>query len=229
MPNENNDLKGGTKETDANGQAETNLETELSLDAPTGEEGESVEVLKERLVKAERDRDNYKTAALKYKKGQSEDENESDDESDEAEEEEKVSQPNIAEIAREETLKIIEKQNEKTAISNWLKANPAYSDLTNWKELLSNFSSKSGKSTVEGIYKDLDAAAVLTNHYNGGKVGGKEIKLTEMSTHSMAGSSASREESGSLKESTIEMGSRFRNSADALSKEDDSQYAEIKI
>lgn len=204
--------------TDAIAQASTSLEEELSLSATADD---SVESLKARLAKAEGERENYKKGMLKYK-------SKSKDVVEDEEEEESPTL-DIQSIAVKAATGVIEKNNEKTAVSQFTEKYPALKDPILWRKVVENYSLKSGKGSVDSIKQDLEAALILAKHYGGGKVAEKEISLNQYATVSVAGSIASHEPSNDLKDSTIEMGRYMGVSAEALQRASEPGANEIQL
>ena len=223
MEEEKKDLneEEDSSEDDGQSENESQEEKEESEEEEKSSEEEAVDSLpawaKARLEKAESDRDNYKAATLSLKK-----------EPEKKEESEKES-PDVKKIAEETAIAALDKRTEKDAISQFTSKYPALKDSTRWKEILANYVPRHGKSTVEDITRDLEGALVLANHYAGRNISDSKNPVENVSTVGKKGSKADRGESSNLNESTIEMGSRFKNSPDKLAKEDDSPKAEIKL
>ncbi|MCX6822225.1 MAG: hypothetical protein NTW30_05625 [Candidatus Aenigmarchaeota archaeon] len=199
----------------ADAQAAKSLEDELSLEAPKAGDND-IESLKARLAKAEEERENYKKGMLKYKSASKG--NVGDEEGDEAAEAEEKPQFDVKSIAESAATGVIEKNNEKLAISQFTEKYPALKDPTVWAKVVENFNSKNGKGTVDSIKQDLEAALILAKHYGGGRVAEKEISLNNFASVSYAGSIAPHSASSEVKDSTIEMGRMMGVSADALEK-----------
>lgn len=178
---------------------------------------EDTQALKERLAKAEADRDNYKNGLLKYKSAErtlSEKKEETKEEEapewDEASKKFQAQTLSEAEKhARVAAQSYIEENNEKAAVSNFLTEHPELAGDEEWKEILSNYNPKHGKGTVESIVTDLKRARVVMLHDRGeldklsqeAEARGKRQGQAE-SFH--AGAHAS---SGSASESTSDQGS----------------------
>lgn len=98
------------------------------------------------------------------------------------------------------------KANEKVAIDKFVKDNPDMADKANWANLVRYYSGKSGKDTVDGIYRDLDDAKTLFDKYTEKKEeDGKEDKDLKktLSTETNLSSGGSK---GKGKSSTTETG-----------------------
>lgn len=206
-------------------QSAISLEDELSLEI--NESGDDVESLKAQLVKAQEERDNYKRGMFKYK-------NKSQDSSDEEDEGEEENQeavvPDVKAIATQAATELIEKNNEKSAISQFTSKYPALKDPSVWRKVIENYNPKAGKGSVNSIMQDLEAALILARHYGGGKIAEKEVSLNNYASVSYAGSIAPHNnQSPDLKDSTIEMGRYFGNSAEALKKASEPGANEIQL
>lgn len=199
------------------------LEEEMSL-SPKGEE--TVESLKARLAKVEEEKENYKKGLLSLKKSKKVE----GEEDEEDEEEESGNTQEIKTIATQAATELMEKSNEKTAISQFTEKYPALKDPIVWAKVVENFNSKNGKGSVDSIKQDLEAALILAKHYGGGKIAEKEITLSNYASVSYAGSIAPHQNQQSLvNDSTIEMGRRFGNSAEALQKASEEGANEIRL
>jgi len=217
MDEEQKDLKTEEEFAEDTGQSEKESEEqEEEKEEEKSSEEETLDSLpawaKQRLEKAESDRDNYKAATLSLKK-----------------EPEKQEQPDVKKIAEETAIAALDKRTEKDAISQFTSKYPALKDSTRWKEVLNNYVPRHGKSTVEEITRDLEGALVLANHYAGRNISDSKNPVEDVSTVGKKGSKANRGETPNVKESTVEMGGKFKHTADKLAKEDDSQKAEIKL
>lgn len=154
------DLKDGT-ETESTGQ----------------DKNEENEQLKERLKKAEEERDNYKQGLLKYKRSErtlSEKKEETKEEEEETQDWDEASKKFQAQtlseaekIARLASQKYIEENNEKAAVAKFLDEYPDLAEDESWKEILSNYNPKNGKGTIGAIVKDLKRARVVMLHDRG--------------------------------------------------------------
>jgi hypothetical protein len=216
---EQQELKNAEAKALAEAQAGKSLEEELSLEAP---QAETVESLKARLAKAESDRDNYKTGLLAAKKSKPEAEEE------EGEEEEDKSLE-IKNYATQAATEVIERNNEKLAISQFTERYPALKDPSVWAKVVENYNSKAGKGSVESIKQDLEAALILAKHYGGGNVAEKEITLNNYASVSYAGSIAPHIPSNTVSENAVEMGRAFGNSVEDLEEAFKDGANEIRI
>jgi hypothetical protein len=138
-------------------------------------------------------------------------------------------------------MKIIEKSNERTAISGFIKENPELSDGKKWNELISNYNARNGKETVQDILDDLEEAYVITKYRNGelseaekkaekrGENRGRaESHVADMSSVSKT-STKKVKGKDSLSKSVLEMADKMRVDPKDLAEEDDSLMAEIKL
>jgi len=221
------DLKNGEVTPGSEGQEPKSLEEELSLEPPKGDEDDT-ETLKAKLAKAEEDRDNYKKGMLKYKQTQKGEVVEEEGEEEEGDEE-KINLTEVRDVATKAASEMLEKANEKSAITEFTNRYPALKDPVKWREVLVNYSSRSGKGNVESITKDLEAALVLAKHYGGGKIKGEEITLSNFGSISNARSIASGERTQDLSDSTIEMGRFMGNSAEELKNASEPGANEIQL
>jgi hypothetical protein len=232
MAKEKNDLKKEDDSSEENGQSENeSLEKTLNLEENEDSSKENdVDSLpswaKERLVKAERDRDNYKEGLLKTKK-EEKDKKEEESEDDEKSEEDA---PDIEKVATEAAEKVITRTHEKEAVSQFLNKYPAYRNNDEWKKLILNLPSNFDKSSPENISKVLEGARLMKNHLEGKTEEESKADMSAFQAISQSGSSRSFSgDANAPKESTVEMGKHFKHSADELKNEDDSPFAEIRI
>jgi hypothetical protein len=215
--------------------------TEEPVEEPKLEEKAEVEDInalpewaKARLAKAESDKENYKKGMLKYKKfslSKEEEPKTEEEEYPEWDEASKKFQKQTLSQAEKRAEAILEKANEKVAVSKFLSDHPEVKDQ--WDDVVANYLPKNGKETPEDIAKDLERALILTQ-YEKGTLGksdapkkGKE-KLAELST--IAKTTAKNLPEGStLSKGALNLAEKFRVDPKKLAQEDDSSYAEIKF
>jgi hypothetical protein len=250
------DFNGQTV-TEENGQSETTVEEPTQVEAPEPAEETKAEVeeqpkteaveslpdwAKEKITKLETEKENYKKGMLKYKKYSLEPEKKDTEEikleeetpewDDDSKKFQKQTLTKAEKIAEERVRAIIEQNNEKAAISQFLSKNSGLEDK--WNDIVSNYSPKNGKDTIESILKDLDRALFLTK-YESGELTPKDSKekesvskLADMSTVSKT-TGKSIPKSSTLSQSAIKLAEKMRVDVKQLAQEDDSPYAEIKL
>jgi hypothetical protein len=152
---EENDLKETEETVSEDGHSEeetTEPEEDTSTNESAEEDEESVDTLKERLAKAERDRDNYKQGMLseKAKKRVISDSSETEG----------------ADVNEQVVLEVLGKQSEKTALRNTI--DPKHSDYipelvddTNYQEIISYLPRSIDKSDYNSIVKSLKIATKI--------------------------------------------------------------------
>ena len=204
--------------------ADKSLEDELSL---SPKDDETVESLKARLAKAEEERNNYKTGLLKLKKSQKEGSDE--DGVDDEDIEDKKDDIDVQSVATNAALGVIEKSNEKTAISEFTQKYPALKDPVMWRKVIENYNPKSGKGSSRDILEDLEAALILAKYYGGGKIAEKEITLNKFASVTPGGSSYRDSGSSEINDSTIQMGKMMGVSAEDLQKASEPGANEIQL
>jgi len=237
--------KEGLKEAETKVEAtgDDQPEKELNEDAQVDEP--NIETLKERLQKAEEERDNLSKAVVRLNKerklpSDEEEPKKEEDYPDWDESSKKFQDQTLSKaksIAEQEARKIIEKSNEKAAIDKFTRDNPN----VNWDEVVANYSPKHGKDTVGGITKDLKRALVLTQYEKGeidsltekafkaGKRKGEiDSQLADISTVSRTTAKSLKKDGGTLSKEAIELAGKLRVDPKKLAEEDDSPYAVIK-
>lgn len=136
---------------------------------------------RERLTKAEEERDNYKKGLLSKKKEfnrtlettQEEKKEEKQDDSnlDETEKTRRETLSQAEKIAEEKATKVLEKQNEDAAIEEFIEENPELNDPENWAKIVANYNPKSGRKTTKAILKDLKRALFIAK-FEAGEIDG---------------------------------------------------------
>ena len=244
LKNEVIDFDGETKEPSSVGQEEKPKE-EKAPKAKKVEKAEDVDSLpewaKERLQKAEKDKDSYKKGMLKYeskvkkysltKKKKDEEKKEEYPEWDDTSK--KFQEQTLSEaekVADKKALDVVQQYNEKIAVAQFIKENPQVKKR--WDKVVSNYNPKSGKETPDDIIKDLQSAYILTR-FEDGELSEKDLSgakkdLANLSTVSKTSSKSSKE-GKSLSEGALRLAERMRVDPKQLAKEDDSSYAEIKF
>ena len=199
-------------------QSEKSLDEELGLEAPKAGE-ESIEALRARAEKAEQDRENYKKAFLKAKKGDVE----------EGEEEEEDNSLDVHNVATQAATQVIEKANERTAIEKFTSKYPALKDPNAWRKVVESLSANIDKSSVQTIEMELEAALAAAKVKGGGKVAEKEVSLNKYASVSHAGSYTSPDENVELSNQSIELGRNFGHTVEDLKSASEEGANEIRI
>lgn len=248
MPDEK-DLKTGEtlEDTTTTGQVESPLEETPAPETEEVVETESEEVVedinalpdwaKAKMEKLENDKENYKKGLLKYKKFSLTPE----EKKVEVEEEEypdwddaskKFQKQTLSEAEKRAEAKaqaMIEKANEKTAISQFIAKHPDAQDK--WDDVVSNYSSKNGKESTDAIIKDLEKAYLITR-FERGELEPKDKKsasnVANLSTVSRT-TSKKTPEGKTLSKGSLEMATRFRIDPKKLAEEDETPYATAKF
>lgn len=211
---------------------------------------ETPEQLKEKLQKAEEERDNYKQGllnretelkALKSKEKETEEENEEkneeetqwDDASKKFQEETLVKSQKFAEEA---ATKVLEKKNDSTAQTEFRESHPEITD-EKWVDIVANYNPKNGKDSIKSVVKDLERAYVIYRFDKGETIDPAEEskrqaqeKNKELNIiHGTAGSGRYEADKDGATEGQKSIASRAGISVDALNKEDDTLRAEVTI
>jgi hypothetical protein len=208
------------------------------------EEAEDVITLKEKIVKLEEEKENYKQSLLSKKKAWNkgltlESKKEDvltetiEDYPDWDETSKKFQKQTLSEaekVAEKKAQSVVEKYNEKAAIDKFLIDHPEMEEK--WEDIVSNYNPKHGKESISSIVKDLDRAYFMTQYESGtlNKTSDKEAKskLAEMSTVSKT-SSKTIPKGTSLSKGAIDLATKMRVDTKKLAEEDDSLTAEIKL
>jgi hypothetical protein len=201
----------------------------------------------EQIKKLEAERENYKKGLLKYKKLSLEPEEDKPEEVEEDypewdENSKKFQEQTLKQakqVAESNTKKIVEDYNEKAAIKQFLSKHPEAEEK--WSEVVSNYSPKNGKETIDSITKDLDRALFLTRYESGElskvqeeavkegiKKGTAEAKVADLTTIDTV-SSKSVPQGSSLSQGAINLATKMRVNTEKLAAEDESLTAEIKL
>lgn len=149
--NKSSSLEGGEKQEDSVVEVK---DIEISDDDILDEDSyeKTVTISKDKLQKLVEVKDNYKKGLLSLKDKLKTKPKESVE--DKSLEEGKY-------LSRQD----FHKANEKVAIDKFVKDNPEMAEKANWANLVRYYSGKSGKDTVDGIYRDLDDAKTLFDKY----------------------------------------------------------------
>lgn len=264
MPKETIDFKTGEPVATENGQSvkeETTKEETPKVESEKEEVVKTEEVVetpkedietlpdwaKEKFAKLESDKENYKKGLLKYKKftltpEEKKTEVKEEEYPDWDEASKKFQKQTLSEAEKKAEAKaksIVEGYNEKAAISQFLEKNPDAQDK--WDDIVSNYSSKNGKETIDSVIKDLQRAYVLTRYESGDidkiqkealekgiKAGTAKAKIAELSSVSKT-TSKTTQEGNSLSKSALEMAKKLRVDPKELAKEDDSPIASVNF
>ena len=147
---------------------------------PEGGDGdETITVKKSEYEKTQSDRDTYRDGVTQLKidkrqlqtdldvaKGGKPDEGEGDGGSETT----SIDETKVKEISSQAAagqFEQIEKSNDNRAQKQFLKENPEYVDDDKWTQLMTHFTSKRGKATVEDIKDDLKSALILEKSESG--------------------------------------------------------------
>lgn len=218
---------------------ETVVETPEAAPKPKVEEPqEDVEALKERLKKSEEEKENYKKGLLSAKKTLKtlEPEKEEEEEYPEWDETSKKFQKQTlseaTKAAKTEAKEIVEKYNEKAAISSFIKDHPELEDDSKWQDIVSNYNPKHGKESIDDVKKDLERAYLLTR-YEKGELNQKDNKaaaqVADKQAVSKITSKSVKDDGKTLSESALRLAQAMRVDPKKLAEEDDSLTAEIKL
>jgi hypothetical protein len=220
---------------------DTEVETEVEPEVE-----ESIDELKDRLKKAEEERENLSQAVTrlnKEKKLTPDKEKEVEEDYPEWDETSKKFQKQTLgqaeKVAEERAKKIVEGYNEKAAITNFLEKHPEADK--DWNEIITNYTPKNGKESIQDITKDLERALILHRYdkgeietleadaqKKGEKKGKAEAKLAELGSISKT-TSKTVKEGNTLTESEIRMAKLMKVDLEKLAEEDMSKPATIEI
>lgn len=214
------------KKEDLKEEEQTSTEPDQPEEKDESESSE-LEELKARLEKAEKDRDNYKEATLKYKKEEKTLEPnypEWDDASKKFQKQTiEMTEKKAVEQAEKIVLDRLAKSNEKEAISRFIEKNPRYQDNKQWQGLLKRATFKS-KESVSDIVEALQEADVL-HRWKLGELDQKEkADVSDMATVSRKGSKSAAE-GKALKDSEKRIAKLMGVDTKALEEEDMTQPA----
>ena len=248
LKNEVIDTDGNVIEPTSTGQEEKKPKKEKA--EPKAKADEDVDALPEwaktKLETLERDKDNYKKGMLTAKKFSltpekkaKKEEEEELDLDDTSKKFQKQTVSKAEKVAEKKASNIVEDYNEKAAVAKFLESNPGLDEV--WDDIVSNYTPKNGKETVESITKDLNRALLLT-HYESGdleklkaeatrkgeKKGAAEAKVADMSSVSKTTGKVSSKGS-TLTPGALKLADAMRVDKKELAKEDDSSTAEIKL
>ncbi len=257
------DFNGDSVPADA-GQAEkTEVEEVKTEEVETDEvkteqvetkevETEDVETLpqwaKDRILKVETEKENYKKGMLKYKRSLDPEEKQEKQEekteveypewNDDSKKFQEQTEKKAEIIAERKASQIIEKQNEKTAISNFISKHQELDDNDRWTDLISNYHPKNGKETPQDIEKDLERAYFMSRYERGeitdieakafkkGEQKGKtEKQIADLSSISTTTQKSVKQEGNSVSEGALNLARKLRVDPAQLAKEDDSNFA----
>lgn len=249
MPNVGElDFKSGESVAEETGQTETTELKEEATEAPEAvkpEATEDVETLKDRLAKAEEEKENYKKGMFKYKSLKKEEKKEEEIEypewDDTSKQFQKQTLSQAEKIAEKKTREIIESNNEKTAITQFVQKHPEMAKEGNWQELVANYNSNHSKDSVESYAKALEKAFVLTRYDRGEldkietdaeekgvRKGKAEAQLADMSSVSKTTSKTIKGGS-SVSKFALELGGHLRNTPEELASAQDVTPAGVEI
>lgn len=232
----------GDSAADTTGQVE---KTETKEEAPeepkeeTPEETEDVETLKERLKKAEEDKENYKKGMLKYKdlslSSKAEESKDEEDYPDWDETSKKFQKQTLSQaekVAEKRAREIVENYNEKSAISIFVKKHPEMAQEDNWKELVGNYNTNHPKDSVESYNRALEKAYINLRYDRGElseleseaekkgiKKGKAEAQIADMSSVSKTTFKTSKE-GRTLSPGAIDLANKMRVDLKKLAEED---------
>jgi hypothetical protein len=247
MENEKNDLNGESVPEENGQPQEAEPVKEVDVAETTDTEETLPEWAKEKMSKLEEERENYKQGMLKYKKhtlGAEEEVEETKEEEypdwdDTSKKFQKQTLTEAQKIAKEVATKEISKRNEQDAITQFLNTHPEAEDK--WDDIVSNYTAKSGKDSVNSVLKDLNKAYVVTRYESGelekmkeeatkkGEAKGvAKAKLAELSSVSKTTSKVADKGSNALSPGALKLAEKMRVDPKKLAEEDDSLTAEIK-
>ena len=242
------DFKTGETVAPEAGQAEKTEEAKEEVkteEVETEVKEELPQWAKEKMLKLEEEKENYKKGMLKYKKHTLEPE---ETEAEFVEKEEypewdenskKFQKQTLSEaekVAENKAKQIVEKNNEQEAISQFLSSHPDIEDK--WDNVVSNYTPKNGKDNVKSIIKDLERAYVITRYESGElnkiqeeatKKGIAQAKIEELSTVSKTTSKVADKGKPALSQGALRLAEKMRVDPKKLAEEDDSLTAEIKF
>lgn len=252
----------GNSVTEETGQAETTEVEEVKtaevaesvVDATkTDEVIEDVETLpqwaKDRLLKVEEEKENYKKGMLKYKrtldpveKQEEKTEEEYPDWDETSKKFQEQTEKKAEAIAERKASQIIEKQNEKLAINSFISKHPELDDNDKWTDLISNYHPKNGKETPQDIEKDLNRAYFVSRFergeisnleaeaYKKGEQKGKtQSQVADLSTVGTTNQKTVKEDGNTVSETALKLAKAMRVDPAKLAEEDDSSTAEIQL
>lgn len=207
-------------------------------ETPTGEvqpveQTESPEELKARLAQLEKEREDYKNMALKYKSEAKEKTLETEEEYPDWDEQSKKFQKQTIELAQktatEVTQKQVEKTNEKNAIASFIEKNPELADDKRWSEVVKHYQPRS-KDSVQDIVKDLRRAYVLYQDDMGLLVskGGAKPDVSDLGTVGKT-TSKSATQGKTLTEGEKRIAKLMKVDPERLAEEDMTKPATIEI
>jgi len=212
-------------------------------------ETEDVETLpqwaKDRLLKVEGEKENYKKGMLKYKrtldpveKQEEKTEVEYPDWDETSKKFQEQTEKKAEAIAERKASQIIEKQNEKVAINSFISNHTEYDDNDKWTDLLSNYHPKNGKETPQDIEKDLERAHFVLRYERGeiseleakafkkGEQKGKtNSQIADLSSVSSTSHKSVDTKGSTLSERAIHLAKQMRVDPAKVAEEDDSSTA----
>jgi len=209
---------------------------------------ETLEQVKEKLQKAEEERDNYKKGllnredelkTLKGKEKEPEEKEEKKEESQWDDASQKFQEETLSKsqkFAEEAAIKAIEKKNDSSAQSEFRENHPEITD-EKWVEIVANYNPKNGKDSTKAVVKDLERAYVIYKFDKGETIDPQEInrqqaleKNKELNiSHGTTGSGKFEEQKGGVTDGQKYIASRGGISLESLEKQDDSLHTEVKI
>ncbi len=246
---------GQTKKTETKEEVKTPEETDKveTEEVKTEEVKEDVESLpqwaKERLKKSEKEKEEYKSGMNKYKyltlekkvEESKEEEIEYPEWDDNSKKFQEQTLSQAEKRAEEQARKIVEKYNEKVAISQFVERNPELAEEDKWKEVISNYHPRSGKETPQDILNDLEESLIVTRYRKGelndleakaeekgNKKGKAEAQIIDLSSVSKT-TSKTVKEGNTLSPGAIDLANKMRVDLKKLAEEDLSIPAEIKL
>jgi hypothetical protein len=211
-------------------------------------EEETLESLKERLKKAEEERDNYKKGMLSAKKQMrslKKEEPKSDEEEDDEDkwdEDSKAFRRETIQKAEEAVLRKLHENNENKAKKQFLEANPELAEDDDlWKDVVERYAPTS-KDDVDDIVEALDDAYTLVLKKRGklqeriekARQEGERKGLARAATANLAsitgrGGSSGRNKNKGISDAAKRMASKMKVDMRQLEQEDDSSTAEIRF
>lgn len=161
---------GGGDDAAAKAAADKAAADKAAADAAAAAGDETVTIKKSELEKIKSDRDNYKASLLVKKadeRGLGGDGGKKDDKGGGGDGQPQIDTKEIVTQASTAVLSTLADSNEKRAKRKFLRDHPEYLEDAAWAELMTHWSSKRGKATVEDILEDFEDTVILHKRSTG--------------------------------------------------------------